>query len=35
MREFLKQCLTGKKGYLQTGRVREVVAYEKWSLGKS
>ena len=35
-REFLKQYLTEKQnGYLQSGRLREVVAYEKWSLGDS
>ena len=35
-REFLKQYLTEKQnGYFQTGRLREVVAYEKWSLGGS
>ena len=35
-REFLKQYLTEKQnGYLQSGRLREVVAYEKWSLGES
>ena len=35
-REFLKQCLTEKhNGYSQSGRLREVVAYEKWSLGES
>ena len=35
-REYLKQYLTGKQnGYLQSGRLREVVAYEKWSLGES
>ena len=29
----LKQCLTEKqKDYLRSGRLREVVAYEKWSL---
>ena len=28
--------LTEKQnGYLQSGRLREVVAYEKWSLGES
>ena len=36
MREFLEQYLTEKQnGYLQSGRLWEVVAYEKWSLGKS
>ena len=31
-REFLKQYLTEKQnGYLQSGLLREVVAYEKWS----
>ena len=36
MREFLKQYLTEKQnGYLQSGRLRKVVAYEKWSLGES
>ena len=35
-REFLKQHLTEKQNsYLQSGRFREVVAYEKWSLGAS
>ena len=35
-REFLKQYLTEKQnGYLQSGRLREVVAYEKRSLGES
>ena len=35
-REFLKQYLTEKQnGYLQSGRLRKVVAYEKWSLGES
>ena len=35
-REFLKQYLTEKQnGYLQSSRLREVVAYEKWSLGES
>ena len=35
-REFVKQHLTEKQnGYLQCGRLREVVAYEKWSLGES
>ena len=35
-RVFLKQYLTTKQnGYLQSGRLREVVAYEKWSLGES
>ena len=30
--EFLKQCLTEKQnGYLKSGRLRKVVAYEKWS----
>ena len=33
LREFLKQYLTEKQnGYLQSGCLREVVAYEKWSL---
>ena len=32
-REFLKQYLTKKQnGYLQSGPLREVVTYEKWSL---
>ena len=36
MREFLKQYLTEKQnGCLQSGRLQEVVAYEKWSLGES
>ena len=36
MREFLKQYLTEKQnGYLQSGRLWEVVTYEKWSLGES
>ena len=31
----VKQYLTEKQnGYLQSGRSREVVAYEKWSLGE-
>ena len=35
-REFLKQYLTEKQsGYLQSGHLREVVAYEKRSLGES
>ena len=35
-REFLKQYFTEKqKGYFQSGRLREVVAYEKWSPGES
>ena len=35
-REFLKQYLTEKQnGYLQSGRLQEVVAYEKWSLGEN
>ena len=37
-REFLikKQYLTEKQnGYLQSGHLREVVAYEKWSLRES
>ena len=35
-REYLKQYLPGKQnGHLQSGRLREVVAYEKWSLGES
>ena len=34
--EFLKQYLTKKQnGCLQSGRLREVVAYEKWSLIES
>ena len=33
MRELLEQYLTEKQnGYLQSGRLWEVVAYEKWSL---
>ena len=33
--EFLKQYLTEKQnGYLQSGRLREVVAYKTWSLGE-
>ena len=34
-RDFLKQYLVTEKqnGYLESGRLREVVAYEKWSLG--
>ena len=36
LREFLKQYLTEKQNsYLQSGRLREVVTYEKWSLGES
>ena len=32
-RELLKQYLTEKQnGRLQSGHLREVVAYEKWSL---
>ena len=32
----MKQYLTEKQnGYLQSGRLREVVAYEKWSLRES
>ena len=32
-RELLKQYLTEKQnGCLRSGRLREVVAYEKWSL---
>ena len=32
-REFLKQCLTEQQnGYLLSGRLQEVVAYERWSL---
>ena len=32
-REFLKQYLTERQnGYLESGRSREVVAYERWSL---
>ena len=35
-REFLKAYLTEKQnGYLQSGRLREVVAFEKWFLGVS
>ena len=35
-REFLKQYFTEKQnGYFQSGRLREVVAYEKWWLGES
>ena len=35
-REFAKQHLTEKQnGYFQSGRLREVVAYEKWSLEES
>ena len=35
-REFLKQYLTEKQnGYLQRGRLRELVTSEKWSLGES
>ena len=35
-RGFLKQHLTEKQnGYLQSGRLLEVVASEKWSLEKS
>ena len=35
-REFLQQYLTEKQnGYLQSGRLREVVAYEKRSQGES
>ena len=35
-REFLKQYLTEKQNsYLQSGRLREVVVYEKWSQGES
>ena len=35
-RGSLKQYLTEKQnGYLQSGRLREVVAYEKWSLVES
>ena len=35
-KEFLKQYLTEKQNnYLQSGRLREVVAYKKWSLGES
>ena len=35
-RELLKQYLTEKQnGCLQSGRLREVVAYEKWSLMRS
>ena len=35
-REFLKQYLTEKQnGYFQSGHLREVVAYEKWSPGES
>ena len=33
MREFLKQYFTEKQnGYLQSGCLQEVVAYEKWLL---
>ena len=36
MRELLKEYLTEKKnGFLWSGRVREVVAYEKWSIWES
>ena len=36
MREFLKQHLSKtQNGYLQSGRLREGVAYEKWLLGES
>ena len=36
MREFLKLHLTEKKsGYLRSGQLQEVVAYEKRSLGES
>ena len=36
MREFLKQHLTEKQnGCLQSVRLQEVVAQEKWSLGES
>ena len=35
-REVLKQYLTEKQnGYFQSGRLREVVAYEKWLLEES
>ena len=35
-REFLKQYLTEKQNvYLQSGRLRGVFAYKKWSLGES
>ena len=35
-REYLKLYLTEKQnGYLQSGRSREVIAYEKWSIGES
>ena len=34
-RDFWKQYLTEKQtGYLQSGRLCEVVAYKKWSLGE-
>ena len=36
MREFLKQYFTEKhNGYLQSGCLEEVFAYEKWSLRES
>ena len=36
MREFLKQYLTEKQnGYLESGRLQDVVAYERWSLWES
>ena len=35
-REFLKQYLTkNQNSCFQSGRLREVNAYEKWSLGES
>ena len=35
-RELLEQYLTAKQnGYLQSGRLRRVIAYEKWSLRES
>ena len=35
MREFLKQHLTEKQnGYLQSGRLQEVFAYERWSFNR-
>ena len=36
LRDFNKQYLTTKQnGYLASGRIREVVAYEKWSQGEN
>ena len=36
MRELFKQYLPEKQNfYLQSSRLREVVAYEKWLLGES